>query len=305
MLLSCGPTPGHDAASVDTRTTSDLTSSTDRDDPPQTTGTVSTGTVSTSTGTDDGEDDTPSSGFIDSHDGGYWCSAQPPGAAAFITCECDLWAQDCYEHDKCAPWANDGTDAWNAVKCVPLDPDPDPIGAPCVVEGYVASGVDSCGLSAMCWNVDPETLEGHCVGFCLGNESDPSCEDPQDTCLIANWGRLILCLPQCDPLADDCDEGFACRPKAPSGVEPSGFVCLPTEAGGQVVDGCEALGGCPIGHACVGSNVIETCGAGCCAPYCNLNDPFPEPCSDDHVCLPLFEGDAPPGYAHVGVCGPS
>lgn len=226
-----------------------------------------------------------------------------------MSCECSLWAQNCLDGAKCAPWSNDGTGVWNAVRCAPLDPDPDPVGAPCTVDGDPTSGVDSCELSSMCWNVDPNLLEGECVGLCSGDPDNPTCDDPLDTCTVLNHGALILCLPECDPLANDCDEGYACRLKEPAGHDPSGFVCLPTDAGGQVVDGCEGFGGCSVDHACVGANVIEDCETGCCAPYCDRSDPLAdEQCSelvDGHTCLPLLdEVVAPPWYANVGVCGP-
>ena len=50
---------------------------------------------------------------------------------------CDLWEQDCPEGEKCNPWANDGGASWNALRCVPIDPNPDGVGEPCTVSGIV------------------------------------------------------------------------------------------------------------------------------------------------------------------------
>src|SRR5690606_6956050 len=132
--------------------------------------------------------------------------------------DCDVWGQDCPEGLKCMPWANDGGGAWNAHKCTPIDPDPDEVGEACSVEENAVSGVDSCVLGAMCWNVDAETNTGVCVGFCQGNEvscsSDPwSCCPDGSTCSITANAVLILCLPTCDPLIQDCQgQGEVCYP---------------------------------------------------------------------------------------------
>src|SRR5690606_9934066 len=34
---------------------------------------------------------------------------------------CDNWAQDCPDGEKCAAWADDGTNSWNNLKCVPVE----------------------------------------------------------------------------------------------------------------------------------------------------------------------------------------
>jgi hypothetical protein len=297
LLLACGPTVEEepDIAEGTGTSTGPWATTTSTGSEPGT-----TGTVSTSTDSSDGDPADDGSAFLILHDGGTVCGPPDPSGELAFFCRCDVWTQDCPDGSKCAPWANDGTDKWSATKCAPLDPNPDPVGAPCTIEGTASSGVDTCELGAMCWNVDPDTLEGHCVGFCGGNKTNPSCSDPQDTCAVFNSGTLILCLPACDPLDDACGDGFACRPKQPSSVAP-GFVCLPTEAGGQVIDGCEGIGGCPVGHACTGQNV--------CAAYCDLGDPLAdESCNvetEGHVCTPFFpEPMVPPQYANVGVCSP-
>ena len=73
----------------------------------------------------------------------------PGGSDAFIS---KLVAPDLY-------WANDGGGAWNATKCEEIPPEPDGVGEPCTVEISGTSGVDTCVLGAMCWDVDPETNE--------------------------------------------------------------------------------------------------------------------------------------------------
>src|SRR5262249_37235710 len=53
---------------------------------------------------------------------------------------CDPWAQDCLRGDKCMPWANDGSNRWNDVRCSPAGSGQ--LGDPCTVEGSSVSGLD-------------------------------------------------------------------------------------------------------------------------------------------------------------------
>jgi hypothetical protein len=190
---------------------------------------------------------------------------------------------------------------WNATQCSPSHPDADPVGAPCSVEGHAASGIDTCAHGAMCWNVEPATNTGVCVAQCQGSVDDPTCAEGLD---CAVFDVLALCLPACDPLADDCDEGITCRPNRASGTPPTGFVCLDVQPGGQIPDGCEDLGGCPSGQAC-SSHAIDGCGESCCVVFCDLrDDPATELCGGP--CVPYFEGSrAPDGLEHVGSCIPA
>jgi hypothetical protein len=251
------------------------------------------------TGGDDGDDDNgsdtnPSSGFIDTADGGT------------ASIECDVWGQDCPEGQKCMPWDNSGQGAWNATKCTPLDPNPAQVGDECTVEGSGISGIDNCTLASMCWAVDPETNLGTCVAFCSGTEANPQCDNPDTTCSITNSGVLILCLPSCDPLAQDCDEGQACY-----GVGPS-FICAPNASGadlGNYGDPCEYLNVCNPGLFCAGAAGVPGCqgSQGCCSEFCSLSHPDGnEQCTGSgggQNCVPWFEdGQAPPAYLDVGGC---
>jgi hypothetical protein len=224
--------------------------------------------------------------------------SDPDGASVSITC--DLWDQDCPPGEKCMPWANDGGNSWNGTRCSPIAPDPGQPGDPCTVEGSGVSGVDSCDVASMCWGVDPETNEGTCVAFCTGSENNPICFDPGTTCSINGEGTLILCLPTCDPLVQDCADGEGCW-----GVHAD-FVCAPDASGddGSYADPCEYLNACDPGLACLPSELVPGCQAsGCCSPFCHLDQP--NNCyGASQACIPWFEpGQSPPGYEHVGVCG--
>jgi len=249
--------------------------------------TMGDGPVGTSGGAEDstGGDDMS---FIENPDGG--------GAMN----ECDVWTQDCPEGEKCMPWANDGGGSWNATRCSPLNANPGQPGDECEVEGSGVSGLDTCDLASMCWDVDGETNTGTCVPFCEGSADNPLCSDPDEGCSITNDGVLILCLPTCDPLLQDCAEGQACYP------EPAGFICSPDASGemGIFGDPCEFLNVCDPGFWCANADTVPGCAGavGCCASYCDTSDPMPS-CEPGTECVTWHEeGTAPPGEEDIGVC---
>ncbi|MCX4241522.1 ribulose phosphate epimerase [Paraliomyxa miuraensis] len=213
--------------------------------------------------------------------------------------QCGIFEQDCPEGEKCMPWANDGGNSWNATRCSPVAEDPDGLGEACVVEGSGVSGVDSCDYGLMCWDVDPDTNEGTCVAFCVGSEENPFCEDENSTCLLSSDGVLALCLPHCDPLLQDCNDGRACYPINDE------FMCAVDASGdmGEPGDPCEYINVCDGGNFCASADVVPDCmGNGCCTPFCALDDLMP-PCLPGQVCTPWYEpGLAPPGYENVGAC---
>jgi hypothetical protein len=282
LALGCGP-------AVDSGG-SGGTSSTSMSDP----STSSTSTTSTSTTSSTGES---SSGA--SVDLGEW----PPGFimdpdGESVSIECSVWDQDCPPGEKCMPWANDGGNAWIATRCSPIAPDPRQPGEPCTVQGSGVSGLDDCDVASMCWDVDPETNVGECVAFCMGSENNPICAEPGHQCTINSDGTLILCIPTCNPLAQDClvDEGCYDAGDA--------FRCVPDASGemGVAGDPCEYPNVCDPGLYCALPEHGPGCASsGCCSHYCDVQTPA---CLDGQECLPYFgEGEAPPGYENVGVCG--
>ena len=263
--------------------------------PDSTTGQTSEGTdtVPPDTDTDDPTQGTLTGSFLVPLDGG------PPEV------ECSVWDQDCLGGEKCMPWANDGGSSWNATKCSPIDPNPAQPGDSCTVEGNGVSGVDNCDIASMCWDVDPETNEGTCVAFCTGSDANPVCDDPSTACSITNDGVLILCLPACDPLLQDCSDGQACY-----GIDQA-FVCAPDASGemGMYGDPCEFLNACDPGLECLSAEGVPGCAgsAGCCSSHCDLTDPNAsancEGAAGGQECMAWFEeGAAPPGYEDVGIC---
>jgi len=218
---------------------------------------------------------------------------------------CSTLVQDCPPGQKCTAWANDGGGTWSSTRCVPLVDDPAQVGEPCHVEGSSTTGLDDCDLGSMCFHVDPETLEGTCFPYCTGSEAEPICEDPGRTCLVTGDALLLLCLPICDPLQQDCAEGDACYPVF------NHWECATDASGdaGAYGDPCEFINVCDPGLVCTSSDDLPPglpCeGAlGCCSEICDLSGDEPCPGADQGVsCQPWYAPvTVPPGYEDVGVC---
>lgn len=253
--------------------------------------TATTTTTTTTDGTSAASDDVDE---VDDGCAGFYAGCAPDGGVDF---ECDLFAQDCPVGEKCMPWANDGSSAWNATRCSPLDDDPDGLGEPCTVEGNGTSGIDSCDIGLMCFDVDPETNEGECSALCMGDPSDPMCPDGS-YCQISNDGALPLCIDACNPLTQDCDPGDGCYPIGEL------FTCAPEAEPGVYPDPCEFINVCEAGSVCLSGELIPGCTEiGCCSPLCDITvpDSCPDP-GEGVICVPWWEMDAPPGYENVGAC---
>lgn len=225
-------------------------------------------------------------GFIQDPDGGG------------VTIECDIWAQDCVEGEKCAAWANDGGSSWNATRCVPVDAAPVGPGDPCTVVGSGVSGLDNCDETSMCWDADPDTNVGTCVALCEGSENAPTCAPEGTACSISNEGVLILCLPICNPLADECGDGQGCFPVGEF------FQCAPVAAGAEPGEPCQFVNACADGSACVTAGIVPGCAGGaCCSSYCDVMGDGSE-CLEGQECMPWYEMGQEPDVCleGVGVC---
>jgi hypothetical protein len=260
-----------------------------------TTATTMTGATSASTsggtfGDDTTGDGTDGPSFIMVPDGGSQCS---------LLLQCDIWAQDCMDGEKCMPWACGDHAGWNASRCSAMVDDPAQPGEPCTVVDGPFSGVDDCALSSMCWNPDPDTLVGECVAFCSGTQANPGCEDPSLVCYQGYDGDLIACLPPCDPLLGDCDGGEQCM----FDQNGSGFVCMPDFLIGaqSYGDDCEGLIGCGTGLVCRPAADVPGCAtAECCTTLGDLDEPVE--CPDaSQVCISL--GLGPPVHYDLCYCG--
>jgi hypothetical protein len=248
----------------------------------------STSEESTSTSEESTSDDTTSSdgvdslSFLDTFDNGPWA-------------DCDPFAQDCPEGEKCVPQASSG-DVWDTNTCVSIMGDQAP-GEPCTYDGPFAA-TDDCDASSWCWEVD-ENGNGICHPFCQGTADEPECP-PASACFITNSGVINICITTCDPVLQDCSDGEGCYW---TGVD---FNCIFTTGGGAP-DGepCGYINDCTPGSMCIDAEALPTCGgSSCCTNFCDLELGDGQCAAvPGTVCASFFEqGEAPPEYAHVGVC---
>lgn len=193
---------------------------------------------------------------------------------------CDPWAQDCPAGEKCS-WEQ--IDELAQTRCVPVEADAKLPGEPCTVFGEPGSADDDCALGSLCSHVGAFN-EGVCMALCGGSPNRPICASEHAVCRLC-LDCPSLCVPVCDPLAQDCDLDFAC-------VADSGsFACRPSAriGTGSLGDPCEYSFQCQASYACVDGQSIPGCaGAGCCSPFCSIADPN---CPQDMSCVPWFEGD--------------
>ncbi|MFZ6177177.1 hypothetical protein [Nannocystis pusilla] len=301
LLLACGPQPAtttdgsttHDGTTTATTTGASVTTSGEP-------GTSSTASTTSPTTADDPTTDAVSTGagFIVSPDGGT-CTY---GVRQSRCYQCDIWSQDCPGGSKCSPYDSDHDGTWDAHKCAPLFPDPAHPGEPCIVEGSPFSGIDDCDLDSMCFLVDPDTLVGTCVRTCDGSPDVPECP-AGDACHVSHDGDLSLCLPKCDPLLSNCPTGQVCIP-----TSYHDFACTPDLSGaeGQIFDPCSDEAGCDPGLACVDAELAAECdpqqSAGCCLPFCDLDQPPACPGAGQQ-CLPFVHpGADEPVPGGPGLC---
>ena len=264
-------------------------------------GSGSTGITSTTTTTQSGT--ASSSGGADSTSTDAEEDTLPGKEDVFQGVACDVWTgEPCEAGEKCMPWDATGAGTWNGTRCSPIAPEPVEVGQPCTVEESPYSGLDDCGAFSMCWAVDPRTLRGHCVAFCE-TETQPTCAGPCEACSATGGGSLILCVPECDPLLQDCPSGQGCYGHV------NGFLCWPFAGDSDspaAGDPCQSHM-CPPGLVCATGGAVD-CGSdgGCCTPYCDLSDATACAALPGTECVPWFEspgrGDGCFDVSNVGAC---
>lgn len=143
-------------------------------------------------------------------------------------------------------------------------------------------GLDDCDANSYCFDVDPQTLEGTCVAFCLGDENEPSCADPNEACVTENEGVVTFCLDTCNPLGSGCDDGRSCV-----AARPETFVCV--RPGESVLgEECTQFIDCMPGSSCLQNEDTD----GICTSPC---PPLDGVCEPGSTCLP---------WAEAGLCMP-
>ena len=210
---------------------------------------------------------------------------------------CDIWAQNCPADEKCSPYDNGGGDDWDALKCVPVDPMPVPVGGTCENPGSATDGLDNCDVGSMCWDVDLEGF-GTCVAHCQGTPQSPTCAAGFN---CVDSGVFTLCLPDCDPLAQDCPAGQECV------YSGDAFDCFNDVSGpdGQTFDPCDFVNACDPGLGCMNIALATECdpeAVGCCLPFCDASAPNSCPGVGLECVAWYVEGQAPAGDENIGIC---
>jgi hypothetical protein len=207
--------------------------------------------------------------------------------------ECDSFEQDCPDGEKCVPYASTGG-SWDAQKCVPVLGSQS-AGEPCTYAGRVES-TDDCDATGFCLDTNDEG--GTCVPFCTGTADMPECP-PKSLCSTGGSGVITLCLPICDPILQDCDEGLVCI------WVTNNFQCVFAAQGIPFGEPCGFINDCAAGSGCTSADALPSCaGEACCSPFCQLGaGDLPCEVLPGTTCVPFFEqGMAPPGFEHVGMC---
>ena len=300
VLAACGPTLADDSSGSSTAAGSTSSTSGSTAAPTTSGADNSTTAVSTTELASTSGGSTAGQSFIVPTDGG--CGGVLPDGQR-LRCspeDCDPIEQNCDPGEKCVPWSSRGSGAYDATRCVEVT-GTGGIGDPCTVTGDKLGGVDDCALGHICWNVDDD-LHGTCIAQCTGTHADPQCPEGS-TCVIANNEALTVCLPDCDPLKQDCPVGDECIPN----FMGPGFVCaLDASAGeGQANDPCDFINECDPGLLCADTTTTSSAcpidSSGCCTPFCKLpGGACPNP---DQQCVSFFAPDPPPpGDEDIGVC---
>ena len=213
--------------------------------------------------------------------------------------ECDVRRyDDCDAGQKCS-WVVDDSGV-SEPRCVPLLGELE-AGEACTTIGES----DDCANHHICWGTDAEG-QGTCVDYC---STGLACESADDVCSVSDGGDLFLCLAQCDPVAQDCAEGWGCYPDA-----NKRWACDRDRSGetGTHGDPCTCLNCCDPGLICMAGMLVidEDCGPegaeNCCGEICDLDDPQPpeDVCPvEGEWCRPFYDADEViQGYEKVGVC---
>jgi hypothetical protein len=244
-------------------------------------------------GTGDGDGDGDGDGAGDGDGDGDGATFVPENDGA-VSPTCDPFLQDCADGEKCVPYQSVG-DTWDSNKCVEVKGN-GAEGDSCIYDGKEA-GTDDCDAQTLCWMtqiVDGEEI-GVCTPFCEGNANNPIC-DPGLSCGISNGGSINMCVPNCDPLLQDCTEGNGCY------WANTQFLCIHETDNIAEGEPCGYINDCAPGNLCASAESLPSCaGASCCTGWCDLGDASCQIAGTE--CAAFFaEGEAPPGLDHVGVC---
>lgn len=219
-------------------------------------------------------------------------TAEPlaPLPAAPIMPVCDPFAQDCPDGQRCHMVFDNG---WGE-RCIPMPAEPTGLDEVCAQAIGGVRGNDSCAPRTLCafWGLPRSTpQERRCRALCQRNDE---C-GPDEACLLLGGDtRTGGCVPKCDPVANDCQEGTRCIVLRATAEGESATLCaLPGD--GAIGDACRVDGDCAEGTCQAGSAVGESR----CRAFCRGDGD----CGDGMSCFPIIPQAGLP--ADTGLCLPS
>lgn len=240
-------------------------------------------------GTSGGDDDTtggadarPAGNPADASPGGNPADAMPGGGgadAAPVGGACDPVAQTgCHVSQKCAWIYSDLSTGAGTPGCWPNGTKA--VGAACSAPAMVGQA-DDCVKGAHC-------VFGTCKEICLLTPPSPC---SAGGCVGVEGLDFDVCLPNCDPLTQNCALGDGCY------LTAEGPVCADVIGAGVPAGGaCMYLNDCAAGAGCFDDGL----GGGICYNYCNFsmypNVRDPTYCATGEVCTGIT------GEATYGVC---
>ena len=214
-----------------------------------------------------------------------------PPEGAPLTPVCDPIAQDCAGGDRCVMVFDAG---WTE-RCLPQPATPAALDAICTRNADVP-GDSSCAPGSICafWGLpssDPQ--ERRCRALC---QQDAQCAAGEACVLLGGVSRTGGCVPNCDPVGDDCPAGMHCLvlPHVDR-TRRATFCAIGGPEAGAAGEPCTADSDCARGTCLAGSGIE----AKVCRDYC-LAD---ADCGEGLTCFPVLPqaGLA----AGTGLCLPS
>jgi hypothetical protein len=197
--------------------------------------------------------------------------------------DCELLGTDCGPGEQCLPVRADAG-AWDRTACVGTGP---------VGEGEPCSADGDCVAGTRC--VPSSSGEATCRSACAGTIDALTCPAGQ-WCSLDTEGEVppVTCMPDCDPLGDDCPSGEGCY----LDYDVLGFRCAALDEQPGPAEACSAQG-CAPGSMCIWYSGIpsEVCDEYCCVALCDLDEPM---CPVDLACQ-ATDGFADPT---LGLCLP-
>ena len=203
---------------------------------------------------------------------------EPTLAGVFLDGECDPYKQDC-QSGKCLPVPGAAVSFCSLV----ISPG-NQLGDPCT-HGVDA---DDCDAGLVCVTGTGEGGPGICREICGCGPAYPTCQSGGTVCVTLEVG-FAVCMPSCDPLAQDCGDGQSCI------ANPGGFSCVPAVGDLPVGYGCSTLADCAAGLSCLQE---EGATGFTCHQLCDTQNPE---CPPGQICGD-FVNPIGTCHPHVGAC---